>query len=112
MINRDTIWNETYKRDAITVEQSQIEVFTAIHHYNSGNISRLDLCAELKISATRGPAEFKAEFTMTADQMGKLADYLLAGAARVRYLQELLDEENASIESSARNAIERATEAA
>ena len=113
MINRDTIWNETYQRDYIRVDAATIEVFTAIHHYTgSGRESRLDLCAELNIRAAHGPAEFKAEFELTAEQMEDLSEKLMRAAERTRANQELLDEERAAEESAAREAIRQAKEAA
>ena len=113
MIDRTTIWNETYARDHISIDDARIEVFTAIHHYTgAGNQSRLDLCAELSIKADRGPAEFKASFELTADQMDELAEHLWKAAERIRKNQALLAEESAREEAAAQEAIRQAREAA
>jgi len=116
MINRETVWSETFKRDAVYADadrETRIEVFTAIHHYTGlGNISRLDLCSELSIRSKHGPAEFNAEFDLTADQMEELAGYLMAAATRTRHHQALLDADQAESEAASRAAIAEAKEAA
>jgi hypothetical protein len=45
MINRETIWNETYRRNGVRPEGSnaRIDVFTAIHHTAAGKISTIKL---------------------------------------------------------------------
>lgn len=108
MINRETIWNETYNRRAVALGRSRIEVFTAIHHYNS----ELNLCSEMIVLVGDGPALFKAEFDLSAEQMEQLAAHLTEGAERARRFQAMLDEENASIEAAASNAVNSATESA
>lgn len=113
MINRETIWNETYRRDFLRIEGACIEVFTAIHHYTGmGAQSRLDLCSELNLNAKQGAAELIVNARMTPDQMEELAGYLSEAAVRVRELQSRLEADEAETRQAAEEAIKLAKEGA
>lgn len=115
MIDRNTIWTETYNRQALALNNAaHIELFSAIHHYTGSykTISRLDLCSNLRIAVSNGPAACKLELDLTPEQMETLAGYLNDTAERVRALQQRLADEEAEIALAARADLEAKREAA
>lgn len=90
MINRETIWTETYNRKTISVDGAHVEVLNAIND-NDGLyvISRLEICS-------RFPAgNITANINLTADEMEVLASHLMASANYQRKLINMVVADNA-----------------
>ena len=90
MINRETIWTETYNRKTISVDGTHVDVLSAIND-NDGLyvISRLEICS-------RFPAgNITANINLTADEMEVLASHLMASANYQRKLINMVVADNA-----------------
>lgn len=90
MINRETIWTETYNRKTISVDGTHVYVLSAIND-NDGLyvISRLEICS-------RFPAvNITANINLTADEMEVLASHLMASANYQRKLINMVVADNA-----------------
>jgi hypothetical protein len=81
MIDRKTIWNETYNRKAIYVGGSSVDVLNAIND-NDG----LYVVSRLEISSKFAAGNLTANINLTADEMELLAANLLAAANYQRKL--------------------------
>ena len=114
MINRETIWNETYRRNGVRPEGSnaRIDVFTAIHHTAAGKISTINLCAELQVRIAEESATHVTEITLSPEDMEDLAAYLTEAAQHARELKARIDEDAAEIAAAAEEALRQAKEAA
>lgn len=90
MINRETIWTETYNRKTISVDGTHVDVLSAINN-NDGLyvISRLEIWS-------RFPAgNITANINLTADEMEVLASHLMASANYQRKLINMVVADNA-----------------
>lgn len=106
MINRETIWTDSYINNYVSTGGMTVGVTTAILHYKAGkNSGNLSLVSEVSIKSYWDGSKFSSEVTMTAEQMEELADYLRAGALHVRQLQKMLDDDVAEAAAAARTAI-------
>ena len=90
MINRETIWHETYNCKTIYTNGINVEVLNAIND-NDGLyvISRLEICS--KFAAGR----VTAQVDLTADEMELLASHLMASANYQRKLINMVVADNA-----------------
>ena len=97
MINRETIWNETYKRKVIRCDGNiDISVLTAIHHNKTSD--ELRLVAELETEFVTGSGRLLINTTLTPEQMESMAKYLLEAADHQRRLAELMAADSALLE--------------
>ena len=115
MINRDTIWKETYQKQTVRPEgaSASISVFTAIHHFSGmRNVSELKLCAELQVSIHEDKANHTTEIELSPEDMEDLAAYFTASAKRTRELQAMIESDKAEIEAAAAEDLRKTKEAA
>lgn len=100
MINRETIWYETYMRNVVHVDATtDVEVFTAIHHNKAEQ--RLDLVAELQIEFASAGGRFYNKVFLDPEQMEALAQHLQDAAKAQRLMLALLDSDKASAQTEA-----------
>lgn len=115
MINREKIWQETYRQRTVIPEngKTRISVFTAIHHHESiGKVSTLQLCAELQVRIGDENASHVTEVTLSPEDMEDLASYFAEAAKTARELKQRIDEDAAEIAESAQEALKKDKEAA
>jgi nitrogenase subunit NifH len=90
MINRETIWTETYNRKTICVDGTHVDVLSAINNYDGLYvISRLEICS------TFPAGNITANINLTADEMEILASHLMASANYQRKLINMVVADNA-----------------
>ena len=100
MINRETIWNESYLSKGFRVaDTTDVSVLTAIHHNQT--TQNLDLVAELQIEFASAGGRFYNKVFLDADQMEQLAEHLQQGAKAQRFLLALLDSDKTSTPAEA-----------
>lgn len=92
MINRETVWDETYRNQSLRAGPGvSIDVLTAIHHNRVA--SSLSLVQRISIEIDSQPGSARLRVDLDAYQMRQLAAHLNHAAARGEELQQQLDAE-------------------
>ena len=92
MINRETIWHETYNRKTIYTNGINVEVLNAIND-NDG----LYVISRLEISSKFAAGRVTAQVDLTADEMELVASHLLESANYQRSLINRVVADNAEL---------------
>jgi len=92
MINRETVWDETYRKQSLYPGPGvNIDVLTAIHHNRIA--SSLSLVQRISIDINSQPGSARLSVELDSHQMRQLAAYLNHAANRAEELQQQLDAE-------------------
>ena len=92
MINRETIWDETYRNLCLEAGQGvSIDVLTAIHH--SRISSSLSVIQRIGIDIDSQPGSTRISVELNSNQMRELAAHLNHAADRAEELELRLDDE-------------------
>ena len=92
MIDRETVWSETYNRKTISVVGANVDVVNAINDYNG-----LYVVSRLEIRSEFAAGHITAQINLTADEMELLASHLLVAANYQRDLIKRVVADNAEL---------------
>lgn len=82
MIDRETVWSETYNCKTISVDGAHVDILSAINDHNG-----LYVVSRLEINSKFAAGYITAHINLTADEMELLASHLLVSA---NYHRELI----------------------